>query len=661
MPSIANVYLVVWLTLLSSFPAFAQNWRPAGPPGGDVRSLSADRKDPQRLYLGTADGHIFGSADGAKHWQLLGRVGGPDDVVMAIVVDSRNSRTLYATAWSLDASGGGVFRSDDAGRNWRLIGLPGQSVRALAQAPSQPDTLVAGTLQGVFRSADSGKNWERISPAGHEDLRNFDSLAIDPRNPETIYAGTYHLPWKTTDAGHHWAPIHAGMIDDSDVMSMSIDHFDPQRIYASACSGIYRSENSGTLWTKFRGIPPTARRTHQLLQDPQRQRVLYSVTTEGLWKTENAGTAWSRITPADWSVAALLIHPTEPERLVIGVDGRGIFISDDGGKNFRAANDGFYHSQIMDLAYDPERPERMLLVLTNAAEPVLATQDGGRSWTRLGSSLKTHLLRGIYAAPDGWWAALEGGGWMRYEAKQNAWVKVGIPAGKPALQRSVRKATAKTASLLTPVVNDMAFSSKLWLAATDAGLLASRDRGATWTAMAMGSPTKLPVNAVRVSADGSGIWALSAGALAISTDAGKTWISRAIDFPARGKVRLHQADDATLFIASSSRLYVSRDAGKSWRPSTLRELDICDVAARDYVVLVSTQKKGLHVSYNGGETWTHVDSPVAEGYFPVVAAGATARAFLAASSTEGLYALDLPAGAVASAKAQAGRLVSSPH
>ena len=61
----------------------------------------------------------------------------------------------------------------------------------------------------------------RISPENHEDLRNFDSIAIDPHDPNTIYAGTYHLPWKTVDGGRPGpgSQRHGGRFD---VMSITI-------------------------------------------------------------------------------------------------------------------------------------------------------------------------------------------------------------------------------------------------------------------------------------------------------------------------------------------------------------------------------------------------------------------------------------------------------
>ena len=651
---------VVVLALLGALPLPAHNWQPIGPPGGDVRSLAADPNDPRVLYLGASDGHIFGSHDAGEHWQLLGRVGDRlDSVVTAILVDPRNSAILYASTWTLGANGGGVFRSSDAGRNWRAVGLVGQTVRALAQAPSNPDILVAGTLAGVYRSTDAGKSWEPISPAHHDDLRNFDSVAIDPSHPEIIYAGTYHLAWKTANGGRQWIPIHAGMVDDSDVMSISIDPSDPQRIFASACSGIYRSENAGALWTKFRGIPPTARRTHLIRQDPLHRQTLYSATTEGLWKSPDAGVTWSRVTPASWSIATLVIHPKSPGRLVIGVEGQGVYISEEGGKNFHAANEGFYHRQVVDLAFDREHPERLLVVLTNSADPVLATQDGGRTWTRLGPGLSTHTLRRVYAAPDGWWASLERGGLMRYDAQKNAWVKAGLMVSKeaPAVKRgrSTRPIPAKTPSrLLTPVVNDMAFARDLWWAATEEGLLASRDRGASWTPVPLGAAAKLPMHSLRVSGDGGSLWLLSPGELMVSRDRGKTWSSQELGFASRGRLRLYQLEESTLLVTSETGVYASPDAGKTWKPYNLPELWIRDVASAGNTLLVSTEKRGLHVSYDRGETWEHIQGLLAEGYFPVLATRGATSVILAASSTEGLYALEISRHAqIASSDARA--------
>src|SRR6267142_4954773 len=143
-------FWIFGLVLLATFSAAAQTWRQVGPPGGDVQSLAAVPGSARTLFLGTSDGHIFGSQDGGEHWQQLGRIGANhDDVIMSIVVDARSAETLYATSWTLSSHGGGVYRSTDAGHNWQLIGLEGLVVRAIAEAPSNPDILVAGATDGV--------------------------------------------------------------------------------------------------------------------------------------------------------------------------------------------------------------------------------------------------------------------------------------------------------------------------------------------------------------------------------------------------------------------------------------------------------------------------------------------------------------------------------
>lgn len=405
-----------------------------GPPGGDVRVLAADPRNPQQLYLGTTDGHLFGSQDGGERWELLGRAGYTrDGVITAIIVhpSTRSGRVLYAALWTLDpARGGGVFRSEDGGRTWSASGLRGQAVRALVMAPSDPNVLVAGTLDGIYRSPDAGGTWARISPEGHEEIRNLDSLAIDPMNPEVIYAGTYHLPWKTEDGGRNWFPIHEGMLDDSDVMSILIDHANPQRVYASACSGIYRSDDAGVQWRKIQGIPFSARRTHVIKQHPLDSQIVYAGTTEGLWKSADGGESWRRMTPRDWVVNALEINPDFAGRLVMGTERLGVMVSDDDGATFRAANHGFHHRRILALAISHEPVSgqsvswafgRVLAVLANSAESALATEDGGFTWSPLGPGLEKEKLLRVYATPAsdgreaGWLAALDGGGLMRYD------------------------------------------------------------------------------------------------------------------------------------------------------------------------------------------------------------------------------------------------------
>ena len=669
-------------------PARAQILRSLGPEGGDVMSLGQDTENPQHIFLGTADGHIFGSDDGGEHWELRGRTGPRlDSVLTAIVVDPRDAKVIYAATWAREpgSGGGGIFRSDDSGRTWFFSGLAGEDVRALVVARPGPgaahdETLIAGTLDGVYRSRDSGRTWQRISPLGDPELKNVDSIAVDPANAEVIYAGTFHLPWKTTDGGLTWSQIHSGMIDDSDVMSILVDRDAQGRLYASACSGIYRSDTGGAIWQKVQGIPYTARRTVEILQDPARPEIVFAATTEGLWKSSDAGSAWQRITPADWSVTAMIVGAGSADRVVIGVEQQGVLVSDDGGVNFHQANSGFMHREIWGAAPDMARPGRFLVALAAVPDFLLSTDDAGRTWLTMGQEPAPGTLRGIYASPDGWWATLGTGGLLRYDETKSAWVRAGIiaasGAAKPARRGAtsglavgaapaLRAAAVRSGAPLDAYVNDMAFAANKWYAATLKGLFSSSDHGASWSAVAIGAQPRFGVRSVRVSPDGNALWIASLSSIAQSTDGGATW--KWIDLPPTLGVfgvidglEVSENDAAdprdsapVLLLETTAGIFISRDAGKTWGAAAhgLPESPARDLATAGSIVLAAMDVGGLYLSRDSGRTWQRIESSMADGLFWSVFGGpplpgepsvaGTGLAFYATSATEGLYAIEI--------------------
>jgi len=612
-----------------------------GPLGGDVRSLVADPVRPNVLYLGTADGYIYGSQDSGEHWQPLGRVA--HGVITAIVVSSDVSDVLFSSVWTAEKNGegGGVFSSCDGGKTWQSTGLTGHAVRALVQAPSNRSILVAGALDGVFRTNDSGKSWERITPLGDSELRNFDSLAIDPHNPEIIYAGTFHLPWKTTDGGKNWEPIHSGMIDDSDVLSIEVDSSSPQRIFASACSGIYRSEDAGANWRKVEGVPYSARRTLVIKQDPSNSAILFAGTTEGLWKTTDGGARWQRISPKDWVINSILVEPTAPTssgdnpvenstsspRLLIGTEDRGVLGSDDGGNHFLAFNEGFHHRRIVSLAADTRRPGTVALALANSPDQIVQTEDAGLTWSSIDAGLNGSVVTRIFSSPVGWYAALSSGGLARFDPQTGKW------------------SSPKNTDAFPFVVNDMAFAEKVWFAASPAGLFVTRDYGATWDALPFSSGN-LVVDSVRVSPDGQKLRIVSSDAMVFSDDAGKSWTWHDLPLDSGGAIRLEFAANGTLLAAAGNALYVSRDDGATWQKLQhgLPAARPDDLLIRTNKWLVSMHDRGLFLSQDQGASWSPVKEPGGTGtygQFSSLASGVTDGLIYAGSSNDGLYTLDL--------------------
>jgi photosystem II stability/assembly factor-like uncharacterized protein len=639
--------------------AQAQVWQAVGPTGGDVRTLASDPAHPEVLYLGTADGAIFTSRDAGATWEPLGVVGeNQNAVVTAMLVDPRNSARLYAATWTREAAGeaGGVFLSSDGGKTWRDSGLAGHAVRAVAQAASDPAMLVAGALDGVFLSRDSGESWQRITPAGDAELRNFDSLAIDPRDPQVIYAGTFHLPWKTVDGGAHWGAIDAGMIDDSDVLSLVTDQENPRRIFASACSGIYRSNNGGGAWEKLEGIPYSARRTPVIRQDLARPEILYAGTTEGLWKTTDGGASWRRISPRSWVINSMVILPGNgggESRVLLGTEQHGVLASDDGGASFHALNEGFHHHRIVSLAVDPQDPERAAAILENAPDALLMTQDGGRSWAPISAGLDGEAVRQIFSSPTGWWAALASGGLARFDAHRNIWTHLGVvsePSASALNSASDFGGGARVeVRAFRHAVNDLFFGDSAWFAATEQGLFVSRDSGRSWTELPFG-PGELPVGSVRASRDGREIRLLSSGGMIFSEDAGRTWAWHDLPLESGGAVRLEWASGNILLAAARTGLYISRDAGVSWTKAQAGlPGGLADglLTAPDFW-LVSVQAAGLYISRDEGATWARVKrsgvgvaTHAGDAQYPVLAAVGVAGRIYAGSANDGLFVLDL--------------------
>lgn len=359
------------------------DWSVAGPMGGDVRSLVIDSQDPLRLYLGTLDGQMYSSTDGGQQWSRLAGFNRPGLYIDHIIVDPRNSQTIYVAAHR-HKEPGGFFKTTDGGATWRdSTELQGEALHSLTQASANHDILIVGTNRGIFRSTNAGDSWEQLPTDATPGLINIESLAIDPRNADVIYAGTWYLPYKTIDGGKTWSIIKTGMIDDSDVFAIEIDELKPDHVIASACSGIYESRNGGNNWRKVNGIPSTSRRTRAIVQHPSVPNMIFAGTTEGFWRSTDGGDRWMLTTSKLIEINAIAVHPKNPQIIYIGTNNNGVMISRDGGKTFAPSNQGYSGRRAYSILPDREKPNRVYATTINTARGgggFFISDDGGVTW-----------------------------------------------------------------------------------------------------------------------------------------------------------------------------------------------------------------------------------------------------------------------------------------
>jgi len=655
-----NIGALLFLVLSVGANMSAQTWRRLGPDGGMVVSLAGDANG--RLYLGTADGHVFASEDSARSWELRGRIGSRTDAVISrLIGDPREANRLYAAVWfRAPGQSGGVFRSEDSGRTWSLLGLPDEAVRALEFATGRPDVLVAGTRSGVFRSRDAGKNWERISPAGDAELKNVDSIAVDPVDANIIYAGTYHLPWKTMDGGKTWNSIAAGLIDDSDIMSLRVDATRPSRLYLSACSGIYRSENQGGVWTKLQGVPYAARRTQQIVQDPLRPDTLYAATTEGLWVTRDAGENWKRTTPNNWVATAVVIlsgSADAPGKVVLGTEGQGILASEDAEEDFVEANAGFRHQIVKQLVGDTWNDPRQLLLITEQdGERIWESRDAGKNWApaELAAeglaktpALTPEMLRTIYASPWGWLARLDNGQLWRWDATKGKWkewkLALAPVQGSPSrsIHQNSRIATRTYAKLTN---NTIAFSREaLFLAAPDGVMRCSP---ATLCVLLKAFGRSSFVDVIWASEDGQLLGVVSDGKLGISVNAGADAVWRDLPAGINEATWLDgwlTAAGLTLFLGTQEGLFESLDGGTHWmrHQNGLPAAPVEKWLRGDGYLMATLRQGGIYLSRDEGTTWTRLDTD-AEKSSVTGLVSTDPGIVVVGSQSEGVLQLELP-------------------
>lgn len=615
--------LVVLACIVILIPAAMAQWKPIGPEGGDVRALVYDPSNPNRIILGTSAGQLYLSEDGGnswRHWVHLGP--GEHYVLDNIAFDPKNPKTIYVAAWSVDEQNNGdLFRTKDGGKSWELVpGMRGRSIRAFELAPSNPKILTAGTLEGVFRSFDGGESWQQISPPGHPDIKNIESIAVDPHDPNVIYAGTWHLPWKTTDGGKTWTNIKQGVIDDSDVFSIIIDFSNSNNVYASACSGIYKSESAGDLFHKIQGIPKTARRTRVLQQDPVNPNAVYAGTTEGLWKTVDGGKTFKLISPANFIVNDVMIDPRNASRVLVATDRYGVVASNDAGQTFRASNAGFSHRQVSSLVADNHDPNTVYAAVLNDKEfgGVFVSHNGGQSWSQVSEGLGGRDVYHLAQAGDGTLVAATNNGIFTLVSHGDMWRPANtivtlnaVAQPKPHRLKSGKLVAAKpvpplvTKSELVGRVAHIDIDGDRWVAATSRGVYVSHDHGKTW----IGGPVLGESYFIYANSFGDSIAAAGFRRVMVSNDDGKTWTATGMPSFISLIHSVTFAPDRTLWIATREGAFRSNDGGKNWThameglpPNQITGIVADNAGGR--LLATAADSSTVWQSRDGGKTWS---------------------------------------------------------
>jgi photosystem II stability/assembly factor-like uncharacterized protein len=350
-------------------------WRLVGPfRGGRAGTITGVPGQDQLYYMGTAGGGVWRTQDGGTTWSCIsdGYFGGS---IGAVAVAESDPNVLYVgegeqTVRGNVSSGRGLWRSTDAGKTWTSIGLPNsEHVGRIRVHPQNPDLVyvaVMGNLwkpneeRGLYRSQDGGETWEKILYVS--DKAGAVDVVLDPNNPRIMYCGTWQIKrngyrmdsggpgsklWKSTDSGNTWEELtfNEGLPEGVwGIVGVTVSPVNSERVWTiieAEDGGVFRSDDAGKTWQRTSGKRDLRQRAwyySRIYADPQDENQVY-VCNVGFWRSRDGGTNWEQISTPHSDHHDLWIAPENNQRMAIADDGGGQ-ISTDAGENWTT-----YHNQ----------------------------------------------------------------------------------------------------------------------------------------------------------------------------------------------------------------------------------------------------------------------------------------------------------------------------
>ncbi|OLE46874.1 MAG: sialidase [Acidobacteria bacterium 13_1_20CM_3_58_11] len=161
-----------------------------------IYSISESPRDGQTIWVGTDDGNLQLTRDGAKSWtNVVGNIPNLPKASWVSWVEASlyDAGTAYAAfdRHTFGDMGPHVFKTTDYGKTWTPIVSADSGVRGYAHVIKEdalaPNLLFLGTEFGLWISLDSGKHWAQYK--GHEFPKvAVRDIVVHPRESDLVVA-----------------------------------------------------------------------------------------------------------------------------------------------------------------------------------------------------------------------------------------------------------------------------------------------------------------------------------------------------------------------------------------------------------------------------------------------------------------------------------------
>jgi photosystem II stability/assembly factor-like uncharacterized protein len=337
------------------------------------------------------------------------------------------------------AASGGVWKSTNAGTTWTPIfdNYGSASIGDVAIFQKDPNILWVGTGEannrnsvawgdGIYKSTDGGKTFQN---AGLRDTFQIARIVTHPADQNIVYAAAIGNLWgasgdrglfKTTDGGKTWTKLTRGLPDTaagevkSGAIDLVMDPTDANVLYVAFYQrlrrpwrfdsggpngGIFKSTDAGKTWTKLtNGLPPGETGRIGLALYRKNPRIIMAIVEHGfrpapdspeyadmtklgtgVYRSEDAGKTWkylNRYNNRPFYYSQIRINPTDDKKVYVLTT--NFMWSDDGGHTFKPAPPSFeggldFHAMWL----DPAQGDRFYL---GKDKGLTLTQDHGASF-----------------------------------------------------------------------------------------------------------------------------------------------------------------------------------------------------------------------------------------------------------------------------------------
>jgi len=641
---------------------------------GRVAAVAGVESAPDVLYAGAANGGVWKSVNGGLTWaplfddQKVASIG-------AIAVFPANPDVVWvgtgeANVRNSVSVGDGVYRSLDGGRTWSHLGLDAtEHISRIVLHPTNPDVAWVAALgklwsenaeRGVFKTTDGGKTWRKVLFV--DERTGAANLIRDLQNPNKLFAAMWeHRRWPWTfrsggpgsglyssvDGGETWkrATEEDGLPKgDLGRIGLAISHSNPEIVYAlveAEKSALLRSEDGGKTWKTANDDPRTADRPFYYADievDPAWPNRVYNLTAR-LQVSNDSGKTFEglgRARDIHGDYHAIWIDPIHPDHILVGNDG-GLGISHDRGATWDFVDDlpigQYYH-----VAVDMDVPYHVYGGLQDNGSwrgPVEVWTQGpirNQDWDRIGGG------DGFEALPDPedsrrGWSESQGGDLLRWnlhsgEAKA---IKPADPSStKPNDTAGRLRFNWNAALAVDPFEPGTIYLGSQYVHK-------STDRGDTWTAISPDLTTNNPD------------WQKQAESGGLTLDA-----TGAENFTTIVAIAPSPREHGVLWVGTDDgRLHVTRDGGKTW---TSVEKNVKGVPANTWIphilpsrfdaatafVVFDNHRRSDWTPYvvkttDWGKTWTSLATKDLWGWTESIAQDPVDRDLLFLGTSFGLY------------------------